>query len=202
MKNSGLFLNMAKWCFLVCFFEVLILLWFVFGVSDIVSKVLKNVCFSSFGFFFSGVVYCCSSGFGRFRCFFLRLFFLCLLFLFLFCLFCFCFVVDMFWVLVFFLCFCFFCFCLPPHLALNPPYLLFFVFCLFVCLFFVCFLFLLFLGGFKGQVRWPKGPPHLALNLPYFLFVLFFLFFWVFVFFSLFWIEKTVSPLNKGHFCC
>ena len=26
----------------------------------------------------------------------------------------------------------------------------------------------LFFGGFKGQVRWPKGPPHLALNPPYF----------------------------------
>ena len=29
MKNSGLFLNMAKWCFLGLFFEVLMLLWFV-----------------------------------------------------------------------------------------------------------------------------------------------------------------------------
>ena len=44
----------------------------------------------------------------------------------------------------------------------------FFVFCF-------CFCFLLF-GGFKGQVRWPKGPPHLALNPPYvicFVFVFF-----------------------------
>ena len=45
--------------------------------------------------------------------------------------------------------------------------------------FFGCFL----LGGFKGQVRWPKGPPHLALNPPFFFcfcflfFVLFFVFF-------------------------
>ena len=54
-------------------------------------------------------------------------------------------------------------------------FLLFFVVFLF-CLF--CFVFVLFLfGGFKGQVRWPKGPPHLALNPPYF---------FVFVFFSLF----------------
>ena len=35
-----------------------------------------------------------------------------------------------------------------------------------------CFCFCVFLGGFKGQVRWPEGPPHLALNPPYF--VLFF----------------------------
>ena len=33
MKNSGLFLNMAQWCFLgFLFFEVLVLLWFVFLV--------------------------------------------------------------------------------------------------------------------------------------------------------------------------
>ena len=37
--------------------------------------------------------------------------------------------------------------------------------CFFVFGFFLCFF-----GGFKGQVRWPKGPPHLALNPPYFLF--------------------------------
>ena len=35
-----------------------------------------------------------------------------------------------------------------------------------------------FVGGFKGQVRWPKGLPHLALNPPYF--------FVIFVFCSLF----------------
>ena len=39
---------------------------------------------------------------------------------------------------------------------------MFFLFCFFV--FFVFY----FFGGFKGQVRWPKGPPHLALNPPYF----------------------------------
>ena len=30
------------------------------------------------------------------------------------------------------------------------------------------FCFFVFLGGFKGHVRWPEGPPHLALNPPYF----------------------------------
>ena len=33
--------------------------------------------------------------------------------------------------------------------------------------------FLFFVGGFKGQVRWPKGPPHLALNPPFFVFFVF-----------------------------
>ena len=36
-----------------------------------------------------------------------------------------------------------------------------------------CSCFLLFFGGFKGQVRWPKGPPHLAVNPPHFLFFCF-----------------------------
>ena len=40
-----------------------------------------------------------------------------------------------------------------------------------------------FVGGFKGQVRWPKGPPHLALNPPYFFF-LFLFFVLCFVFFG------------------
>ena len=50
MKNSGLFLNMAKWCFGGLFFEVILLLIkrFVFGVSGIVSKVLKMLVFPNF----------------------------------------------------------------------------------------------------------------------------------------------------------
>ena len=62
---------------------------------------------------------------------------------------------------------------------------LFCFFCFF-CVFFVFFVFLcfVFFGGFKGQVRWPKGPPHLALNPPYFFVFVFFCFFWVFVFFG------------------
>ena len=59
------------------------------------------------------------------------------------------------------------------------------------------FLFVCFCGGFKGQVRWPKGPPHLDLNPPY-LFILFF----VFVFFcsllSLLLIEKPCFPPKKA----
>ena len=74
-----------------------------------------------------------------------------MLLLFLFCLICFSFVVALFFGFVFLLLFFFFCF---------------FCSCFFSCFF--CF------GGFKGQVRWPKGPPHLALNPPYlFVFVFF-----------------------------
>ena len=62
----------------------------------------------------------------------------------------------------------------------------FFSFFLFFCLVFFCFFFLVFfVGGFKGQVRWPKGPPHLALNPPYFFFFCFL--FFVLFFFCFFW---------------
>ena len=71
------------------------------------------------------------------------------------------------------LCFvCFVCFC-------------FFLGVFFFCFYVFCFLF--FGGGFKGQMRWPKGPPHLVLNPPYFISFLFFCFcffvFFVFLFF-------------------
>ena len=59
--------------------------------------------------------------------------------------------------------------------SLGPKPSLFICFC-----FFCCFE---FFGGFKGQVRWPKGPPHLALNPSYFLFV--FVFFGFLFFFLL-----------------
>ena len=49
---------------------------------------------------------------------------------------------------------------------------------------------LLLSGGFKGQVRWPKGPPHLALNPPYF--------FFVFVPFFAFNPKSLFLPLKKG----
>ena len=59
--------------------------------------------------------------------------------------------------------------------SLGPKPSLFFCFCFFFFVFFVLF----FFGGFKGQVRWPKGPPNLALNPP----KKTFFFFGVFVFF-------------------
>ena len=65
---------------------------------------------------------------------------------------------------------------------------LFWYFCVFLLFLSFSFLFLFFclffLGGFKGQVRWPEGPPHLALNPPYnFIFLCFsFFFFVVFLF--------------------
>ena len=51
-------------------------------------------------------------------------------------------------------------------------------------------------GGFKGQVRWPKGPPHLALNPPYF-----FLFFCCLCFPFFVFNRKTLFSHEKGHFC-
>ena len=56
-----------------------------------------------------------------------------------------------------------------------------------------------FLGGFKGQVRWPEGPPHLALNPPYFWFGVFLFCFFPFPFFAS--IQKYVFPPRNGHFC-
>ena len=149
MKNSGLFLNMAKWCFLGLFFQVFMLLWFVFGVSGIVPKVLKCLFSQFFGAFVGWLIlaYLGLEGLGVFV--FLVFVFLFVLLLFLFCLLCFCFVVGLFWVLVLVLFFFFvFCFFLgfkgqvrwpkgPPHLALNPPYFVCFVF--FFCFSF-CFL--------------------------------------------------------------
>ena len=42
---------MAKWCLGGLFFEVLMLLWFVFGMSGIVPKVLNACFFPSLGAF-------------------------------------------------------------------------------------------------------------------------------------------------------
>ena len=180
MKNCGLFLNMAKWCFWgVCFWGFNIKR-FVFGVSGIVWKVLKMRVFPSFGFFFLGwliVVHLGLEGLGAF---------VLLVFVFLFlCCFCFCFVWFVLGFVVGCCCFfgCFFvCFFVvffvggfkgqvrwpkgPPHLALNPPYFMcfyFFVFLLF-CFVFVFFkYFCLFFfeglrvrwGGPKGHLTWP-----------------------------------------------
>ena len=89
--------------------------------------------------------------------------FSCFLFWFVFCLgfvLFVCFVAGLFSVLFLF-CFVFFSFSLCSLFFFG-----FFVFCLF--------------GGFKGQVRWPKGPAHLALNPPY-RFSYFLCFFFVFL---------------------
>ena len=83
--------------------------------------------------------------------------------------------------------------------SFSGIFVFFFDFFLFLYVF-CCFL--VFFGGFKGQVRWPFGPPHLALNPPYlfFLFVLVFLFvsvlFFFFPFFASHW--KTGFPLKKA----
>ena len=124
------------------------LLWFVFCVSGKVARVL-NMLFSLPSFLgFGGVAYSCLFGFGRFRCS---------------CVSCFCFLLCVGFVSVLFVLFC--------------CSMLLFLFLLFFFFVFFCFfggMFFVFWGGFKGQVRWPKGPPHLALNPPYFLFLFFF----------------------------
>ena len=182
MKNSGLFLNMANGVFWVWFFWGFILKRFVFGVSGIVSKVLKMLVFFPVFWAFLGwlvIVHLGLEGLGVFV--FLVFVFLC----------CVAFVSVLFALLL--------------VLFLVLFFVLFFslVFCFFVCLVF----FVLFFGGFKGQVRWPKGPPHLALNPPYFLVFVFVccfffcLFFLVFVFLFLFFLEglgvRWGGP--KGH---
>ena len=142
MKNSGLFLNMAKWCFLgLFFFEVLVLLWFVFGVFGIVPGVLKMLVFSQFWGFFWGGFFLFIFGVGRFRCFCLScvscVCFWCL------CCFCFCFVCFVFVLLLdcfwrwFLVCFCF---------SFSVFFFLFLVLVFFV---FVFLLFCLFLEGLR-----------------------------------------------------
>ena len=132
MKNSGLFLNMAKGCFFVCFFfQALMSLCFLSGK---VARVLKMLVFFSQFLGLCGVASSCLFGFGR-------------LGVFVFLVFAFLFGVG-------YVSVCLICFVLWLDVVVS-------VFVLF-------FLFFCFLGGFKGQVRWPKEPPHLALNPPYF----------------------------------
>ena len=124
MKNSGLFLSMANGVFWVWFFEVLILKRFVFGVSGIVSKVLKMLIFPVFWAFLGWltIVHLGLEGLGVFV--FLVFVFLC----------CVAFVSVLFALLLVLWLFCFlFCF-----------FLLFFVF-LFVLFSFVLF----FLEGLR-----------------------------------------------------
>ena len=136
-------------------------------MSGKVAKVFKNACFPQF-LGFCGVAYSCLFGFGRFGCF---------------CVSCFAFLFGVDFVSV-----CLLCVVLWLDVVVPVSVFLFVLFvCLFVCLFFCLFVFLSF-GGFKGQVRWPKGPPHLALNPPCFCFFLFFcLFFFSVVFCLFFW---------------
>ena len=135
MKNSGLFLSTAKWCFLGLFlgFNVIVVCFWCVWHS---SRSVKNACFSQFWVFFWGGFFLFIFGVGRFRCFCVScvscVCFWCL------CCFCFCFVcfvfvllLDCFWCwFLFCFCFCFF--------------LLFFSFC-----FFVLFLFLFFVLFFS-----------------------------------------------------
>ena len=197
-NTVGCFENGQK-VFLVCFFcfcfRALMLLWFVSCVSGKVARVSKCLFFFPCFGGFCGMAYSLLFGFGRFRCFCGSFVCVCfLLFRFCFCLFwlCFCFVVGLLLVLfLFLLFFVFFCFSFlvfvflcfleglrvrwgrwgGPKGHLTWPYTLLTFFCCF-CVFVLVSLFLFLFGGFKGQVRWPKGPPDLALNPPYLLFFL------------------------------
>ena len=146
MKNSGLFLNMAKWCFLGLFFwgfsVIVVCFWCVWHSS----RSVKNACsFSQFFGLFWGGFFLFIFGVGRFRCFCVFCVFLCLLLVVcvgfvsvLFFWFVLCFVVGLFLVLVLGFCFCFFFF-----LRVS------------------CFVFLEglscfgFFGGPKGHLTWP-----------------------------------------------
>ena len=55
MKNSGLFLNMAKWCFLGLFFSGFSVIVVCFGVFGIVPGVLKMLVFPFFGLLWGGL---------------------------------------------------------------------------------------------------------------------------------------------------
>ena len=153
MKNSGLFLNMAKWCFLGLFFfwgfnVIVVCFWCVWHSS----RSVKNACFSQFFGLLWGGFFLFIFGFGRFRCFCVS----CVCFCFL-CCFCFCFVCFVFVLL------------LDCFLVLVLVLLLFLFFCfsfVFLFLFFVfvfdfcCFVFFLEglrvkWGGPKGHLTWP-----------------------------------------------
>ena len=204
MKNSGLFLNMAKWCFLGLFFwgfnVIVVCFWCVWHSS----RSVKNACFffSQFwGLLWGGLFFFILGleGLGVFV-FLVFVFVFCVAFVsVLFALFLFCcwivFGVGSCFALVFFFFFVFFFggfkgLAQRATFGPKPSLFIIFVFCFFFLI--------LFFGGFKGQVRWPKGPPHLALNPPYFFFFLFFFFgFLLFVFLKN---RKTVFPLKKGIF--
>ena len=126
-------------------------------MSGIVSKVLKMLVFPSFLVFFSGVAHCCSSGFGRVRCFCVSCVCFSFLSCFCFCFVCFvlgfvvrccCFVVCFFVVFFVFVCFCLFfwrgsCEVARRATSLGPKPSLFYLF-LFFPLFCFLFCFLLF----------------------------------------------------------
>ena len=149
--DSGLILNMARWCFLGLFFwgfnVIVVCFWCVWHSSRSVKML---VFFSPVFWAFVGWLILVYFGFGRFRCFCVC----CVCFCFL-CCFCFCFVwfvlaVGLFLVLV----------------LVLLLFLFFFVLVL-LFLFFVFVFFLLFMlfvlwvglrvrwGGPKGHLTWP-----------------------------------------------
>ena len=171
-KIVACFWTWQKGVFVCFFFQIWMLLWFVFCVSGKVAKVLNMFVFPSLGGFVGWIilVYLGLEGLGVF-----------VFLVFVFLLFRFC-----FFVLFFLYLFC----CWMGFGVVWCCSCFVFVFC--------SSLSFLFVGGLKGQVRWPKGPPHLALNPPCFFLFSFFVFF--FAFLSLRFIEKPCFPLKKGIF--
>ena len=162
MKNSGLFLSMAKWLFFLgLFFEVLILKGLFLVCLVLFSKVLKMLVFSQFfGFFCGGslLFIWVWKGLGVF----------------------------VFLVFAFLLCLALVSVLFALFLVLWLDVVVFFVVCFFLLFFcFVCFCLSLFVffGGFKGQCEVARRATSLGPKPS--LFYLF-LFFFVFCFFFLF----------------
>ena len=117
MKNSRLFLNMAKRCFGGLFFWGFNVIVVCFLCVCHSSKSVKNACFSPILGFFSGVASSCLFVFGRFGCFCVSCFWFSFWCWFCFCLFAlFCLWLDVFvsvsvFVVFFFVLFFCFAFC-------------------------------------------------------------------------------------------
>ena len=90
-KTVGVFEH-GKMVFFGLFFEVVMVLWFVFWCVWYSRKSVKHACFFPSFWGFCVVVYSCLFGFGRFRCFvvFVYVFFVQVLFLFVLALVLFC----------------------------------------------------------------------------------------------------------------
>ena len=155
-KIVGCFWTWQNGVFWVCFFEVLVLLWFVFGVFGIVPGVLKCLFFPVFWVFLGWLLLVYFWGW-KVRCFCLScvscVCFWCL------CCFCFCFVCFVFVLLLD----CFWCWFLVCNcFCFSVFFFLLFCSCFFLFLFFFVLFFVVFLeglrvrwGGPKGHLTWP-----------------------------------------------
>ena len=158
MKNVWVVFEHGKMVFFGCVvFEVLMLLWFVFGVFGLVPEVLKMLVFSQFFGASVGWLILVYFGFGRFRC--VCVSDVCFCFL---CCFCFClFALFLFCSWIVFWCWFLFCFFFV---------FLFFFFCFFFCLFVFVLLFAFLSLFFNRQKLFPPKKGIVVVH--YFLFSL------------------------------